>query len=250
MGKIIGAIIGSILGPLGTFLGFIIGSLYDSFYKKPYYNNFNPDLILEEVFPLFAAAFSRAGEVDKKCVLTTKMIALELFTTEAASRVMQSYKKFIEKGYNNHYFQSVCSNVLFSLDYSSKIYILTLLFAILKVRNSFSLNEIYIIEKISYSIGISPNDFEDLLKKNRMKGEYYQKDFTKTYVQKSDPYAILELKDTASVDEIKKQYRLLCKKYHPDLTGQLPEKEREASKIKMKEIINAYEKIKKEKKFN
>ena len=51
-----------------------------------------------------------------------------------------------------------------------------------------------------------------------------------------DYYALLEIKRTASQDEIKKAYRKLAKKYHPDVNPD--NKEAEA---KFKEINDAYE---------
>lgn len=52
----------------------------------------------------------------------------------------------------------------------------------------------------------------------------------------SDPYQILGLDRTASLDKIKKSYRALAKKYHPDLNPNAPEIEK-----KFKEITAAYD---------
>jgi len=88
------------------------------------------------------------------------------------------------------------------------------------------------------------------LRNYRARSSFYQSDFSSNKINQSDPYTVLGIKSDDSVEDIKKQYRILCKKYHPDLTQNLPEKEKEESKVKMKEIINAYGRIKKERKFN
>ncbi|NLY03438.1 MAG: DnaJ domain-containing protein [Campylobacter sp.] len=65
---------------------------------------------------------------------------------------------------------------------------------------------------------------------------------------KLDPYKILGLDRSASFDDIKKQYRGLVRKYHPDiLIGRgVDEEIVEAGTKKLQEINEAYEEIKKE----
>ena len=55
-------------------------------------------------------------------------------------------------------------------------------------------------------------------------------------MEKRDYYEVLGVDKTASDDEIKKAYRTLAKKYHPDLNG--GDKECE---VKFKEVNEAYE---------
>ncbi len=54
-----------------------------------------------------------------------------------------------------------------------------------------------------------------------------------------NPYEILEVKETASKDEIKKSYRSLAKKYHPDQYGNNPLKD--LAEDKMRELNEAYD---------
>lgn len=53
-----------------------------------------------------------------------------------------------------------------------------------------------------------------------------------------DPYKVLGVSPNASPDEIKKAYRTLAKKYHPDLHPNDPDAAR-----KMNEINSAYDQI-------
>ncbi|MHB1485184.1 MAG: J domain-containing protein [Saccharofermentanales bacterium] len=56
-----------------------------------------------------------------------------------------------------------------------------------------------------------------------------------------DPYEVLGIKQTATPDEIKKAYRQLVKKYHPDNYKDNPLEE--LAKEKMQEINEAYEMV-------
>lgn len=67
-------------------------------------------------------------------------------------------------------------------------------------------------------------------------------------IDKSSPYYILHCKSSDSNATIKKQYRLLTKKYHPDFiqSKELDESFMEFAKQKLQEINHAYDTIKKE----
>jgi DnaJ like chaperone protein len=59
-------------------------------------------------------------------------------------------------------------------------------------------------------------------------------------------YKILEIERTASDDEVKKAYRRMAMKYHPDKVSHLGEDYRKSADEKFKKVNEAYEKIKKE----
>ena len=52
----------------------------------------------------------------------------------------------------------------------------------------------------------------------------------------TDPYSVLGLKPGATDDEVKKAYKRLAKKYHPDIAGNSAEAQK-----KMQEINAAYD---------
>ena len=70
---------------------------------------------------------------------------------------------------------------------------------------------------------------------------YYSdsKDIPKTNVKEEEYYKILELENGAGFDEIKKSYRRLLKKYHPDLF-QNDSKKLEIAKKVTTQINEAY----------
>ncbi len=57
----------------------------------------------------------------------------------------------------------------------------------------------------------------------------------------TDPYKVLGVQQNADMDDIKKQYRNLCRKYHPDANSNNPNKDQ--AEEKFKEIQAAYHQI-------
>ena len=62
--------------------------------------------------------------------------------------------------------------------------------------------------------------------------------------QRYDPYAILEVDRNASPEEIKKAYRRLVSKYHPDKVAHLGDEFKEMAEKRFKEIQQAYQDLK------
>lgn len=254
MGKFIGAFLGLILfGPFGALFGFVVGSLFDSRIRFStsgfFFTDFGAGNIFRDSLPLFAAAVTRAGGLTKTTVLTVKNIITQLFGIENAVFMMQRYKNYVENGFNNYVLEETCENILYNFNHQSKIYIISILFTILKAKDTFTPEEVYAIQSISRNIGISGYEFESML--NHFKsGSFRSQDYSQSRVYKIDPYQVLDIDKSANIEEIKKQFRKLSKKYHPDVTTNLSENEQKEAEIKMKEIINAYEMIKKERSFN
>ena len=59
-------------------------------------------------------------------------------------------------------------------------------------------------------------------------------------------YTVLEITPDASDDEIKKAYREMAKKHHPDMVAQLGEDIKRSATEKFQKINSAYEEIKKQ----
>ena len=58
-----------------------------------------------------------------------------------------------------------------------------------------------------------------------------------------DPYAVLEVDKHASPEEIKRAYRRLASKYHPDKVSHMGDDFRELAEKRFKEIQSAYQEL-------
>ena len=70
------------------------------------------------------------------------------------------------------------------------------------------------------------------------------------YKDANAAYKILEVKEKATDTEVKKAYRKMAVKYHPDKLTHLGEEFQKSAKEKFQKVNEAYETIKKERGFS
>lgn len=121
------------------------------------------------------------------------------------------------------------------MDHPSRLQLLHFLFGIAKADGRVSDSEIKQIYTISGYLGISNKDFESI-----------QAMF---YNSLNNSYKVLEIPKTATDDEVKKAYRKMAKKYHPDKVGHLGKEHQEAAEEKFREVQKAYEMIQEDRGF-
>jgi DnaJ like chaperone protein len=118
------------------------------------------------------------------------------------------------------------------MDYSSRLQLLHLLFNVSLADTSINPAEISIIEKIAGFLGVAQSDFISI--KNM-------------FIPETDSsYKILEIEPSCTNDEVKKAYRRMAMKYHPDKVSHLGDDFRKTADEKFKKVNEAYDKIKKE----
>ncbi len=112
-----------------------------------------------------------------------------------------------------------------------------------------------ILVRVSASDGKISQEEEAMLMSAIYIFQYSEADYIRLksrYIKEAEPnYAILKLDETASNEEIKKQYRRLALEYHPDKIEAkgLPEEFIQFANDKFAEIQKAYEAIRKERGF-
>jgi DnaJ like chaperone protein len=127
----------------------------------------------------------------------------------------------------------ICVEVNEKFDHQSKLLLLQMVYHVVLSDNVVVKAEEDFILTITKHLNIS--DFEATsIRGHFIKVEDVEKD-----------YAVLGLKSTATLSEVKAAYRELCKKYHPDRVQHLGDEFRQISEEKIKEINKAYDIIKK-----
>ncbi len=221
-------------GPLGAIIGFALGSLFGNNSNSQEYvgqtsqqRDFNVSLLV-----LSAAVMKADGSVKKSELDYVKKFFLRNFGQERAEKYILMLREILKQDIQIY---DVSQQVGRFMDYSSKLQLLHYLFGIACADGTTHENEIDVISTISKYMGISSSDFQSI------KAMFVQ--------QVDSAYKILGIEPNATDDEIKKAYREMAKKYHPDKVAYLGEDVRKSAEQKLQEVNEAYEKIKKQRGF-
>jgi DnaJ like chaperone protein len=169
------------------------------------------------------------GKVVKSELEYVKQFFVRQFGHDSAVEATKMLRDLLEQDIP---VKDICIQISHNMDYSSRLQLLHLLFNISIADGSVNPAEYSLIENISGALGISSGDFMSI--KNM-------------FVPETDSsYKILEVERSSSDEEVKKAYRKMAMKYHPDKVIHLGEEYRKSAEEKFKSVNEAFEKIKKE----
>ena len=231
VGKLFGGSFGFAMGgPMGALIGFVAGAVYDyseSSKRKTAKNDFQVSLVV-----LVAAVMKVDGKVVKSELDYVKQFFVRQFGKESAKEALSLLKKILKQ---DILVRDICVQISENMDYSSRLQLLHLLLNISLSDGAINKAEIDLIEKMSRALDISRSDFVSI---------------RNMFIPETDSsYKILEIERTATDDDVKKAYRKMAMKYHPDKVSHLGDNFRKAADDKFKKVNTAYNKIKKERKI-
>jgi DnaJ like chaperone protein len=234
-GKWIGGGLGWVMGgPIGAVLGFLVGSMVDnttvraSTYTSSAHRTTPGDFGMS-LLVLVAAVMTADGKVVKAELDYVKQFFIRQFGQSTAREASMMLRDLLKQDIP---VREVCVQISKNMDYSSRLQLLHLLFNISIADTYIHPSEIHTIERMSGYLGIASSDFLSI--KNM-------------FIPETDSsYKILEVDPSASDEEIKKAYRRMAMKYHPDKVSHLGDDFRKIADEKFKKVNEAYEKIKKE----
>lgn len=224
----------ALFGPIGAILGFAIGSIFDSMETtKIYTGETSRNGFIVSLLVLVSAVMKADGKVLKSELEYVKSYFYTNFGPAAAREAILLLRDILKQAVP---LRDVCLQVKENVDYHSRLQLLHFLFGIAQADGVVSSEELKVIIEIAGYLDISDADF------NSIKA---------MFIPDTDKYfKILEVSPDATNEEIKKAYRQMAIKYHPDKVQHLGEDIRQAAEQKFKMVNEAYEKIKKERGFN
>ena len=234
-GKWIGAGLGwAFAGPLGAVLGFAFGSLIDTTQTDILSSDHTTTTgdFIASLLVLVAAVMKADGKVLKSELDYVKKYFLQAFGSETATEAVKMLRDILQQDIP---VRDVCMQIRQRMDYSSRLQLLHFLFGIAGADGQVDQTELNLIILIADYLGIDIADVDSI------KG---------MFVKSTDwAYKILEIDPSASEDEIKKAYRKMAVKFHPDKVSYLGEEFKNKANEKFQKINEAYEALKKEKGF-
>ncbi|MEE4197923.1 MAG: TerB family tellurite resistance protein [Bacteroidales bacterium] len=225
----------AIFGPIGGILAFALGSLIEKVdaQSRTGYSMTTTGSFAASLLVLIAAVMKADGRVMKSELNYIKKYFIQTFGEESAAEAIHLLRDLLKQTIP---VQSVCLQIKQNLDYSSRLELLHLLLGVAKADGQVDASELNAIALISRYLGISSKDFDSI------KSMFVE--------EVNSAYRILEIESTVSDEEVKKAYRKMALKYHPDKVSHLGEDFQLKAKEKFQRVNEAYEKIKKERGMN
>lgn len=227
-------------GPIGALIGFAVGSMFDGSNVTVSSNTLGPSRTAEGDFKmsllvLMACIMKADGKIMKAELAVAKRFLVANFGEQGALEALQILKNLLEQPIDE---TQVALQINQYMNYSSKLELLHLLFDIAYADDEIHDSELAAIKRIADIFRIDRLDFESL------KAPYMKQ------VDRDWAYKSLEIEPTATDEEIKKAYRKMAKKYHPDLVNELGEDVKKSATEKFRSINEAYESLKKQRGFS
>ncbi len=243
IGKWIGGGLGwAFGGPIGAILGFAFGSMVDGMQTGGYSTEQIPGPgaragrrrttsgdFAASLVVLSAAIMKADGKVLKSELDFVKDFFVRQFGVEKAEQYVLLLRDALKQDINMY---EVCSQIRNNMGYSGRLQMIHYLFGIAMADGAGHQNEIDVLETAAKYLGISSAEFLSVK-------AMFVKDT-------NSAYKILEVEPTASDEEVKKAYRRMAVKYHPDKVSHIGEDVQKAAKEKFQKLNEAYDQIKKE----
>lgn len=223
-------------GPLGGILGFVLGSVIQAgseekndpqdsaFRQRPVTR---PGDFSAALLVLCAAVMKADGRVVKGELEFVKAFFQKQFGAQSSQQLLL-LREILQRDIP---LKEVCQQIKHAMDHPSRMELLHLLFGLANSDGSLHQEEIQIIKNIAFHLGISQADYDSLraMFGNDLKAAY----------------TILETTDKASDEDLKKAYRKMAVKYHPDKVAHLGETYQKDAHEKFRKVQEAWEQIRK-----
>lgn len=224
-------------GPIGGLLGFALGALIDEaavdnsgrIGQGPTGNqqtrggDFGVSLVI-----LTAAMMKADAKVLKSELDYVKAFYVRSFGEAKAAELLLLLREMLKQDFS---LREVCLQMRQYMSYEERLHLLYFLTGLAEADGHVDGNEQDTLNKIRMYLGLNPHDYQSVK-------ATYRHDLT------SD-YAVLEITKEATDEEVKKAYKKMAIKYHPDKVAHLGDDMQKSAKEKFQRLNQAHDNIKK-----
>ncbi len=219
-------------GPIGGILGFAFGKMFEDMNAGTAVSSGSMQTDFKMSLLVLTAAVMKADGMVKKSELEyVKSFYNRNFGSNAEQYILM-LREILKQEIN---VREVSLQISQFMDYPSRLQILHYLFGISQADGHYHPSEVDLIQQIAGFMGVSAGDYTSI---------------RAMFVQEmNSAYQILEVSEDASDDQVRKAYREMAVKFHPDKVSHLGEEVRKAAEEKIQQVNAAYEQIKKQRGF-
>jgi DnaJ like chaperone protein len=241
--KWLGAIAGfAYRGIIGAIGGYLIGSLIDSMFFSKKTSGSRSSIFTQQgqtvspgdfelnLLSLCSIVIRADGSVSQDELDYVRRYFVQSYGKERANATFRTFNDVIKNREVDA--QRICEYLVQRTRREVRLQIVHFLFGIAQADGRVSEKEVDQIAQIAGYLRLSRGEFESL------KAMFFK--------SAESAYTILELDKSATDAEVKKAYRDMAKKYHPDKLQHMDEAYRQGAEEKFKNVQEAYETIQKE----
>ena len=236
LGKwIAGALGWAMFGPIGGILGYMFTSGLEKlagattiYTGEQAWNQGQRNSFLMSLLVLSSAVIKADGKTTSEEMSRLREFFGRNFGAQAAEEAEKIVRELVQKDYNLY---EVCAQIRSCMDYSQRLQLFHFLVS-LGACDGLQQRELDVLETIAGYIGLSKLEVDSI--------------FAQFKPSNDSNYKILEIDPGVSNEEVKKAYRRMALKYHPDKVATLGEDVQKAAEEKFKTVSRAYEAICKE----
>ncbi|MEP7265259.1 MAG: TerB family tellurite resistance protein [Bacteroidota bacterium] len=221
-------------GPIGAILGFALGSINESQVNNgetasTAHQQSTPGDFGTALLVLCAALMKADNQLLKSELDYVRNFFTQQFGAEYTKERMLLFREILKQDIQ---LAPVCMQIRQQINYSSRLELMHLLFGLANADKLIEESELKVLQTIAEHTGISTEDF------NSIKAMFVK--------DKDALYKMLEIEVHSSDEEVKKAYRKMAMKYHPDKLHHLGPDFQKDAQDKFRKINEAYGEIKKQ----
>ena len=214
-------------GPIGGILGVIFAGSSDTTYKQIKQSQAGDFMV--SLLVLFAKVMKADGKLLKSELDYVKSFLKRNLSRQQSQVFIKMFQEILKQDYST---VEICRQIQQSMDHPSRLELIHVLFGLSASDGEIHPEEVKVIHTISGYLNISNKDYESIK-------AIFIKDMDSSY-------KILEINSDASDSEVKKAYRKMAVKYHPDKVAHLGKEIQNTAEEKFKAVSDAYTEIKKQ----